>query len=94
MGAPLIERVFHRVEVGLCWTWTGGASAGYGRIRAENKSRLVHHVVWELLVGPIPTGLEIDHVCRNTRCVNPDHLEPVTHSENLRRSRRRAGRYA
>jgi hypothetical protein len=46
----------------------------------------VHRVAYELLVGPIPEGLELDHLCRNTRCVNPEHLEPVTGRENLMRA--------
>lgn len=50
--------------------------------------RRAHRVVYESLVGPIPAGLELDHTCRVRRCVNPDHLEPVTHAENQRRSRR------
>lgn len=47
--------------------------------------RVAHRVVWEILVGPIPEGLDLDHLCRNRKCVNPDHLEPTTRQVNLRR---------
>ena len=61
---------------------------GYVELRTGNRSpkRSGHVVMWELLVGPIPAGLELDHLCRVRRCVNPEHLEPVTPSENVRRS--------
>jgi hypothetical protein len=66
-----------------CWTWHGAKDAkGYGRWRSFG----VHRVVYELLVGPIPEGLTLDHLCRNPPCVNPAHLEPVTRWENVRRS--------
>lgn len=66
-----------------CWIWLGGLNgAGYGRI---NKNQRAHRKVYEHLVGPIPKGLELDHLCRIRSCVNPAHLEPVTHGENLER---------
>jgi hypothetical protein len=73
-----------------CWLWTGMANAnGYGMCnRAPTHGRLAaaHRVAYELLVGPIPDGLELDHLCRVRNCVNPTHLEPVTGAENRRRA--------
>ncbi len=70
-----------------CWLWIGSVLArrGYGRIGVRGKEYLAHRLVYEMLVGPVPEGLELDHKCRVTCCVNPDHLEPVTHLENVRR---------
>lgn len=80
------ERLFPRIEVGDCWVWLGNRERhGYGMVTINNKGRLVHRVLWEHLVGAIPSGLELDHLCRNPSCCNPDHLEPVTHAENVRR---------
>lgn len=80
------DDVFKFVDVGDCWQWTGSCDKdGYGKFRFNNRHFRAHRFVWELLVGPIPDGLVIDHLCRNTGCVNPDHLEPVTNEENLRR---------
>lgn len=68
------------VREGDCWTWTGWKLwNGYGRVRIHRTTlKLVHRVVYELVVGPIPDGLTLDHLCRNRACVNPAHLEPVT----------------
>ena len=75
---------------GGCWLWTGHtASNGYGRIQIDGVSMPVHRVSYEWLVGPVPDGLELDHVrargCTSRACVNPAHLEPVTHRENTLR---------
>lgn len=61
-------------------------SNGYGVVRHNGRLALAHRVAYETAVGPIPTGLELDHLCRTPACVNPEHLEPVTHQENMRRS--------
>lgn len=69
-----------------CWLWQGSRSpGGYGQVRVDRKLKSVHRVIYELLVSPIPEGLDLDHLCRNRACCNPNHLEPVTRSENLRR---------
>ena len=69
-----------------CLTWTASKTAtGYGRIRWQRETRYAHRVAYEVLVGPIPEGLTIDHLCRNRACVNVDHLEPVTQGENALR---------
>lgn len=101
---PPATRLWPKLDVGHplgCWTWTGTTTAaGYGQITERDGPRsrrlYTHRVSYEALVSPIPDGLVIDHLCRNTLCANPDHLEPVTRGENLRRgigadlSRRRA----
>lgn len=86
---PIRERIEDKIVRSPtgCWTWTGHTNGrGYGRIGVDGREQYVHRVAYELFVGPIPEGLEIDHLCKNTRCVNPAHLEPVTHDENVRRS--------
>lgn len=77
-----------RPELGPCWVWTASTKNGYGQIGSgghRGPPVLAHRVSYELLVGPVPDGLELDHLCRNRRCVNPAHLEPVTHRENALR---------
>lgn len=71
-----------------CWIWTAGKVRGYGKWMVSGRHWRAHRYAWEALVGPIQAGLELDHLCRVIACVNPAHIEPVTHKENLRRSRR------
>lgn len=76
-----------------CWLWPGSLrSAGYAQVKWQGRPTLAHRVAYELLVGPIPDGLELDHTCNVVRCVNPAHMEPVTHAENRRRSQERRTR--
>lgn len=90
---PIMERILGRIEIDVvteCWLWQGAKSGGYGKVReaqgAGGSLKRVHRVVYEHLVGPIPEGLELDHVrqrgCVHRHCCNPEHLEPVTSHEN------------
>jgi hypothetical protein len=83
----LPERVWGRLEVADCWEWRGAHSEGYGTIWNPEIGKVVkvHRWVWEHLVGPIPAGKQLDHLCRNRGCANPDHLSVVTPRENVRR---------
>ena len=84
---PLEVRFWSQVnKAGDCWEWTGSLRRGYGRFKTGRTSVTAHRFSYEHMVGPIPEGLELDHLCRNTACVRPDHLEPVTRLVNVRRS--------
>ena len=85
----LFERLDKYVTIAEdgCWHWTGAkTSAGYGHINiGAGKYRMAHALMYERFIGRVPAGCELDHLCRNRGCVNPWHLEPVTHRENVRR---------
>lgn len=76
-------------DLGPCWLWTASTHGGYGSISGGSVGPPLsaHVVAWEDANGPVPEGLELDHLCRVRPCVNPSHLEPVTHAENMRRAR-------
>lgn len=68
-----------------CWVWEGTMRGGYGRLYDGTRQAAAHRFAYELLIGTIPEGLVLDHLCRNPPCVNPAHLEPVTSAENIAR---------
>lgn len=83
-----LDRVLSRVTVTPfgCWDFDGCRLAcGYGRASWNGRLWLTHRLVYTLLIGEIPAGLELDHLCKNKPCCNPEHLEPVNRSENIRR---------
>ena len=76
-----------RVADNGCWLWMAAKINGYGRYgQGRGRHVAAHRFSYETLIGAIPSGLEIDHLCLTKHCVNPAHLEPVTHSENIRRA--------
>lgn len=70
-----------------CWLWKLKVNphSGYAFISINSERNYVHRLMYELLIGPIPPGLQVDHLCENKRCCNPAHLEPVTRLENVQR---------
>lgn len=70
-----------------CWVWTGAVtgSMGYGSFYMNGRKEVAHRAAYMLYVGPIPDGFDLDHLCRNPLCANPEHVEPVTQAENNRR---------
>lgn len=87
---PLEQRFWPKVEkTDGCWNWKGALNtSGYGRLSLGGRGSLMaraHRVAYELVVGPIPDGQDLDHLCRNRACVKPAHLEPVSRQVNLLR---------
>lgn len=82
-----MDRFWAKVEkTDGCWWWRGALTGhGYGSFRVGKKMPGAHRVAWELLRGPIPKGQQIDHLCRNRACVNPDHMEVVSPAINYLR---------
>lgn len=87
--SPVVPRILRTLSVddSACWRSSlSGDGSGYTKVRFKGSMRMAHRVMYEALIGPIPAGLELDHKCRVRDCVNPEHLEPVTHAENVRRA--------
>lgn len=80
-----VRRMVAKMQIGDgCWLWTGAKNnMGYGQLWDGTRVQYAHRLVYQLLSGPIPEGRELDHLCRTPSCVRPDHLEPVTHRENV-----------
>lgn len=84
----IIEGKHYRVDENGCWIWLMCLHKdGYATIHRKGKTTLGHIFTYVEKYGPVPEGLELDHTCEVRRCINPDHVEPVTHHENLLRSR-------
>lgn len=93
-SSPVEYIVEQREHATPCWIWQRFCGKGlrgghYGHANRPNRGGKVkaHNLIWERHRGPVPDGMELDHLCESTRCVNPDHLEPVTHEENMRRAK-------
>lgn len=83
----VLARFWSKVNrAGDCWLWVASLGPnGYGQFNAGSSIVRAHRFAYEAAVGPVPAGLELDHLCRVRRCVNPAHLEPVTHRDNIMR---------
>lgn len=96
--SALLERLWGFIEpepTSGCWIWLGARDKrGYGRLSFGGKSGFAHRVLYETYKSAVPSGHELDHRCRLTSCVNPDHLEPVTHRVNVLRGNGLTARYA
>ncbi len=85
---PVLERFCERAQVSPsgCWWWMGHHNNnGYGMFSIQGRMVLAHRFAYETFIGSIPVDMELDHLCQHRGCVNPWHLEVVTHRENLRR---------
>jgi hypothetical protein len=94
-GDPRMHDVFWQSVIpepmGGCWLWTGPVNHDYGKTTLHQRHTSSHRKAWLVLVGEIPDGVQLDHLCKNTRCCNPAHLEVVTPRENQIRSDSFAG---
>jgi hypothetical protein len=83
----IADRIADKIDMtGECWKWTAAQNGdGYGYAHFGGGMMMAHRAVWLSVVGPIPEGMTLDHLCRNRLCVNPDHLEVVTRQENTLR---------
>lgn len=79
------QRFWSKVDKsGDCWLWVGTKNQyGYGRFHVDGSLKTAHCVAYELVVGPRPPGMELDHICHNSSCVRPTHLRPATHKQNM-----------
>ena len=81
-----VDWFFNKVDkTESCWVWKGATLNGYGKFLVNKKHVYSHKISYQLFKGEIPKGKELDHLCRNILCVNPEHLEAVTHRENVLR---------
>jgi len=97
--AKLAERFWDKVDMtggpNGCWLWLGSHTpTGYGCFSVNNKSTGAHRVAYQLMVGTIPPGLTVDHLCRVRNCVNPEHLELATQKDNTLRGNGPTARHA
>lgn len=81
-----VARFWAKVDkTDTCWLWTAATRRGYGAFGVNGRMMGAHRLAYELMVGPIPVGMQLDHLCRVRHCVRPEHLEPVTAKENIQR---------
>ena len=88
MTSSAVERFWSKVDrdgPNGCFVWSGGLVHGYGQFKTGGVQYIAHRWIYLQTRGPIQDGLQLDHLCRNRACVNPDHMEPVTNRENVLR---------